>query len=55
LKPVHKEYFDKIFPELEKVYNHSGHIIKLWEQTVSKKLVNENWEEEVKSYWRQNK
>jgi hypothetical protein len=55
LKKILKEDFENIFPILEKVYNHSQHRIKLWEQTVNQKKITENWEEEVEKYWKYNK
>lgn len=55
LKKILEEDFKKIFPILEKVYNHSKQRIKLWEQTVNHKKITENWEEEVEKYWKYNK
>jgi hypothetical protein len=55
LKTILKDEFKKVFPVLEKIYNHSNHRVKLWEQTVTKKKIVENWEKEVENYWKYNK
>jgi hypothetical protein len=55
LKPISKEQFDKIFPELEKIYNHSNKMYKLWEGTVGKSYLVENIYEKITQYWTQGK
>jgi hypothetical protein len=54
LIPIRKEEFEKIFPELEKIYNHSQHRYKYWEQTVTKYYVIVDWKYQVRQYWKYN-
>ena len=51
MKPISRENFNAIFPILQEIYNDSNHNIKMWEGTVRKRFVIDNWEYEVKRYW----
>ncbi len=53
MKPVSKEQFDEIYPELLRIYNHSNKMYKLWEGTVRKHYLVENVDEKIKQYWTQ--
>jgi hypothetical protein len=50
--PIRKEDFNKIFPELEKIYVHSGKTTKLWQSTVGKTYIIADVEAKIKQYWK---